>query len=108
MNSTTDTPASPTFRDRNDLRLGELRFTRTCRIGAEAHARAWYKPLYTTLALESAAIKDMFMLKLKTVGPCGKGQVANELAKDHQLPFRRACQIVKLSRAAYTAEHHAL
>ena len=37
----------------------------------------------------------------KTVEPSAKRQVAEVLVRDHQLPIRRACQIVKLSRAAY-------
>jgi putative transposase len=37
----------------------------------------------------------------KTVTPSAKRQVAEVLVKEHRLPIRRACQIVKLSRAAF-------
>ena len=37
----------------------------------------------------------------KTVTPSAKRQALDVLVAEHQLPIRRACQIVRLSRAAY-------
>ena len=57
------------------------------------------KRLYTDLALENAAIKDCPGPKI--VGPSAKRQGAALLVGDHRLPVRRACRVMRMSRAAY-------
>src|SRR5215831_5110711 len=57
------------------------------------------KRMYAELALENAAIKDA--PEPKAVTPSAKREVLAVLVQEHQLPVRRACQAVRLSRAAY-------
>ena len=57
--------------------------------------------MYADLALENAASKDVLARKLERRTPSAKRQVIDVLVEAHQLPIRRACQIVRLSRAAY-------
>ncbi|MGH8621210.1 MAG: IS3 family transposase [Burkholderiales bacterium] len=74
--------------------VNELRRLRTLEL-----ENAKLKRMYADLALEVAALKRR--AEPKVVTPSAKRQAIVVLVAEHQLPVRRACQAVRLSRAAY-------
>jgi putative transposase len=69
--------------------------TRMCELEVE---NARLKRMYTDLALENAAIKDVLK---KILTPSMKRQVVELMATEHRMSITRACSATGLSRAAY-------
>src|SRR5262245_25752617 len=112
------TPASPCFRMstiwlsvkrdfRMSLSLAPESLPSNCLRGGEAYeategARGGERQTQTDVRRSRARERgDQGRLEPKAVTPSAKREVLAVLVHEHQLPVRRACQAVRLSRAAY-------